>query len=111
MNDAYDTRLFSLAEIEAVTVVVGDVKHNIERSSHLLPLSLDMTCCLISRASPTPPPRVRGGAGARYYIFDWLGFGIELGLTLGHGYFDSTYRGSHSYTVGDVAVGVEAQFR
>jgi hypothetical protein len=52
----------------------------------------------------------RGGVGVRYYIFDWFGLGLEMGLSVGHGYFADGYQPSKTYTVGDVGVGVEAQF-
>jgi hypothetical protein len=54
---------------------------------------------------------VRGGLGAKYYVYDWLGFGIESALSLGHGYFAQDYAASHSYAVFDVALGMEWQFR
>jgi hypothetical protein len=54
---------------------------------------------------------VRAGIGARYYVFDWLGFGIEGALSLGHGYYAADYPGGHTYAVGDMCVGVEFQFR
>lgn len=53
----------------------------------------------------------RGGAGARYYIFDYLGFGIEAALSLGHGYFDRSYGRSHTYAVFDAILGMEWQFQ
>ena len=54
---------------------------------------------------------VRGGAGMRYYVFDWLGFGVEGALSLGHGYFAQAYTAGKGYAVVDVAFGVEYQFR
>jgi hypothetical protein len=54
---------------------------------------------------------VRGGVGAKYYIFDWLGFGMEADLSLGHGAFAQDYAGSHTYSVFDIALGMEWQFR
>jgi hypothetical protein len=53
----------------------------------------------------------RGGAGMRYYIWDWFGLGIELGLSVGHGFYGDAHEGSRTHAVGDVALGVEAQFR
>jgi hypothetical protein len=53
----------------------------------------------------------RAGAGLRYYVFDWLGFGVEAALSLGHGYFAADYRGGRTYAVLDMAIGVEFQFR
>ena len=52
----------------------------------------------------------RAGGGLTYFIFDWLGFGIEAGVSLGHAFFDSTYTGSHTYAILDFGGGVEAQF-
>ena len=54
---------------------------------------------------------VRGGVGAKYYIYDWLGFGIESALSLGHAYFSQDYAGSHTYAIFDVGLGMEWQFR
>jgi hypothetical protein len=53
---------------------------------------------------------VRAGGGLNYFIFDWLGFGVEAGLSVGHAFFDSTYTASHTYAVLDIGVGVEVQF-
>ena len=53
----------------------------------------------------------RGGTGLKYYVFDWLGFGVEAALSLGHGYFAPTYSAGRGYAVFDMAVGVEYQFR
>jgi hypothetical protein len=52
----------------------------------------------------------RVGGGARYFVFDWLGFGGEVALSLGHGFFPSQYPGSRTYAVIDMALGVELQF-
>jgi hypothetical protein len=54
---------------------------------------------------------LRGGAGARYYVFDWLGFGAELAMSLGHGFFADAYAGSRTYAVVDVVIGAEVQFQ
>jgi len=54
---------------------------------------------------------VRAGGGLRYYVYDWLGFGAELGISLGHAYFADGYPGSRTYVVGDLSAGVEFQFR
>ena len=54
---------------------------------------------------------VRGAAGFKYYVYDWLGFGIEGALTLGHGYFAREYPAGRGYSVFDMAFGVEVQFR
>jgi hypothetical protein len=53
---------------------------------------------------------VRAGGGVAYFFFDWLGFGIEGNLSLGHGFFDSSYTGGHSYVVFDFGGGIEFQF-
>jgi hypothetical protein len=53
----------------------------------------------------------RAGAGIRYYVFDWLGFGVEGALSLGRGSFAADYPGGHTYAVADMAVGVEFQFK
>lgn len=53
----------------------------------------------------------RGGIGLKYYVYDWLGFGIEAALSLGHGYFAQGYGGGRTYAIGDLAAGVEFQFR
>jgi hypothetical protein len=53
----------------------------------------------------------RAGVGLKYFVYDWLGFGVEAALSLGHGYFASGYPGGRTYAVGDMAAGVEWQFR
>lgn len=52
----------------------------------------------------------RLGGGLNYFFFDWLGLGAEFGLSLGHGFFDSTYAAGHGYAVLDFGGGVEFQF-
>ncbi|MEP6653728.1 MAG: hypothetical protein ABJA82_10235 [Myxococcales bacterium] len=56
-------------------------------------------------------PVGRAAAGARYYVFDWLGFTLEGALSLGHAYLDRDYPGSHNYAVFDAGLGVEWQFQ
>jgi len=53
---------------------------------------------------------IRGGGGLEYFVFDWLGFGVEVNLSLGHGFFDSSYMAGHSYAIIDIGGGVEFQF-
>jgi hypothetical protein len=53
---------------------------------------------------------VRGGGGVNYFFFDWLGFGVEANLSLGHGFFDSSYTAGHGYAIIDIGGGVEFQF-
>ena len=53
---------------------------------------------------------VRGVGGANYFFFDWLGLGAQVGLSLGSIDYDSTFTGSHTYSVLDVGGGVEVQF-
>jgi hypothetical protein len=53
----------------------------------------------------------RAGVGARYYIFDWLGFGAEAAMSLGHGFFAATYAASHTYAIVDMILGTEIQFQ
>jgi hypothetical protein len=53
---------------------------------------------------------MRTGGGVAYFFFDWLGFGLEANLSLGRGFFDSSYVGSHAYVVFDFGGGIEFQF-
>jgi len=53
---------------------------------------------------------VRGVGGANYFFFDWFGLGAQIGLSLGNIDYDSTFTGSHTYSVLDVGGGVELQF-
>jgi hypothetical protein len=54
---------------------------------------------------------VRAGGGLRYFVYDWLGFGAELGLSIGHANFAEDYPGDDVYRVVDLGAGVEFQFR
>jgi hypothetical protein len=47
----------------------------------------------------------RGGAGAAWFIFDWLGFGAEFGYSVG-----SMSTGTSSYSEIDFGGGLEFQF-
>ena len=53
---------------------------------------------------------IRGAAGASYFFFDWLGLGVEVGVSLGRVGYDSTFPGSHSYGVLDFGGGIQLQF-
>jgi hypothetical protein len=57
----------------------------------------------------------RGGAGANYFFFDWLGFGAELGysvgsLSIGSSAIGGAAGGSSSYSELDFGGGLEFQF-
>jgi hypothetical protein len=53
---------------------------------------------------------VRAAGGANYFFFDWLGLGIQVGVSLGRIDYDATFKGSHNYSVVDFGGGVEFQF-
>jgi hypothetical protein len=50
-------------------------------------------------------PALRFGGGANYFIYDWLGFGVELSYSLGH--LSSVHS---SYSEIDFGAGAEFQF-
>ena len=53
---------------------------------------------------------IRAAGGANYFFFDWLGLGIQVGVSLGRIDYDATFHGSHTYSVVDFGGGVEFQF-
>jgi hypothetical protein len=53
---------------------------------------------------------VRAVGGANYFVFDWLGGGVQIGYSLGTIGYDSTFVGSHTYAVLDIGGGVVFQF-
>jgi hypothetical protein len=53
---------------------------------------------------------IRAAGGANYFFFDWLGLGIEVGVSLGRIDYDATFTGSHTYAVLDFGGGIEFQF-
>ncbi len=53
---------------------------------------------------------LRGGGGVNYFFFDWFGLGVEANLSLGRGFFDSSYTAGHGYAIVDIGGGVEFQF-
>ena len=53
---------------------------------------------------------LRTGGGIEYFFYDWLGFGIEGNLSLGRGFFDSSYTAGHGYVIFDFGGGIEFQF-
>jgi hypothetical protein len=53
---------------------------------------------------------IRGAGGANYFFFDWLGLGIQVGVSVGRIDYDGTFHGSHTYSVVDFGGGVEFQF-
>jgi hypothetical protein len=52
----------------------------------------------------------RAAGGANYYFFDWLGAGAEVGVSLGHVFYDSTFPGSGAYTIVDLGGGIQVLF-
>jgi hypothetical protein len=50
-------------------------------------------------------PAARVGGGANYFFFDWLGLGVELGVSVGH-----LSIASSSYSIVDFGGGVELMF-
>ena len=52
----------------------------------------------------------RGAGGANYFFFDWLGLGLEVGVSIGRVDYDGTFHGSHTYSVLDLGGGLEFQF-
>jgi hypothetical protein len=53
---------------------------------------------------------LRAAGGASYFFFDWLGLGVEVGISLGHVGYDSTFHGSHAYGDFDFGGGIQFQF-
>jgi hypothetical protein len=53
---------------------------------------------------------IRAAGGANYFFFDWLGLGAEVGFSLGRIAYDSTFTGSHTYSIVDFGGGLEFQF-
>jgi hypothetical protein len=53
---------------------------------------------------------IRAVGGVNYFVFDWLGGGVQLGYSLGAVGYDSTFGGSHTYAILDVGGGVVVQF-
>jgi hypothetical protein len=53
---------------------------------------------------------LRIGGGINYFFFDWLGLGLEVGMSLGQGFFDASYTAGHGYAILDLGGGVEFQF-
>jgi hypothetical protein len=52
----------------------------------------------------------RVAGGANYFFFDWLGIGGQVGFSLGWIDYDSTFNGSHTYSIVDFGGGLEFQF-
>jgi hypothetical protein len=61
-------------------------------------------------ASDAPGLAIRAAGGVNYFFFDWLGLGVEVGVSLGRIDYDATFPGSHTYSVLDLGGGLEFQF-
>jgi len=61
-------------------------------------------------ASAASGVMIRAVGGANYFFFDWLGLGGQVGYSLGHLDYDSTFMGSHTYAVLDLGGGLIFQF-
>ncbi|MDX2019152.1 MAG: hypothetical protein SF187_02855 [Deltaproteobacteria bacterium] len=53
---------------------------------------------------------VRGSISGRYYLYDWLGFGLEIGTTVGFASHEKASGLSRGLASLDALVGVEVQF-
>ena len=53
---------------------------------------------------------LRGGGGATYFFYDWIGLGLEACLSLGHVSYASTSDHGATYALFDFGAGVEVQF-
>jgi hypothetical protein len=53
---------------------------------------------------------LRGGGGATYFFYDWIGVGLEACFSLGHVSYESTYNRGATYALFDFGGGVEVQF-
>ncbi|HVR61876.1 MAG TPA: hypothetical protein VMU50_08250 [Polyangia bacterium] len=53
---------------------------------------------------------LRGGGGATYFFYDWIGVGLEACFSLGHVSYESTYNHDATYAVVDFGGGIEVQF-
>jgi hypothetical protein len=51
-----------------------------------------------------------GSAGARYFLYDWLGFGLELGATVGGASVPHVAGLESGLRILDIAAGAEVQF-
>lgn len=52
----------------------------------------------------------RGVAGAKYFLFEWLGIGAEIAMSVGHVFHHELYPGDHGYGSLDFGIGVELDF-
>jgi hypothetical protein len=52
----------------------------------------------------------RGSLGARYFLYDWLGFGLELGALVGGAWVENVAGLQPGLRVLDLALGAEIQF-
>lgn len=52
----------------------------------------------------------RVGGGVSYFLFDWLGLGVEANLSLGRVSYEAGVTTNPAYTIFDVGAGVELQF-
>jgi hypothetical protein len=55
-------------------------------------------------------PIVRGGLGAKYFLYEWLGLGLELTASLGHASYQDGAGLDRTLGGVDVALGAELQF-
>ena len=53
---------------------------------------------------------VRGSVGAKYFLYDWLGFGLELGALIGGSAVDNVPGLERNLRILDVAFAAEVQF-
>ena len=53
---------------------------------------------------------LRSSVGAKYFLYDWLGLGLELGLTLGGAVVDEDVGLSPGLRMVDLGIGAEVQF-
>jgi hypothetical protein len=55
-------------------------------------------------------PLVRGGVGATYFLYEWIGVGAEVTMSLGHASYEDASTLSRALGGLDATLGVELQF-
>jgi hypothetical protein len=101
------------AEVATFTDVLGGIRYKLQTDIPLVPYAgavLGPVFLFHEGAAGAFGLALRVSAGAKYFLFEWLGLGVELGGVLGGAVVDEAAGLSSSVRLFDLGIGAEIQF-
>lgn len=104
---------FTCAEVETFAGVLAGLKYKLRTEIPLVPygaLGTGPVFLFHRGAGGAVGIALRAAVGARYFLYEWLGLGVEIGGLLGAAAVDEAVGLESSLRMLDLGVGVEVQF-